>query len=182
MSLADLLEIAELPGQVMRELLQPAAEQVPEYDPELGPAISKVGASEHGHCTGALLDDCTCCHTYHFRSSYSCFRCRLPLLRLQISASSSSKALELLHELSQSLTTRLLVRSGEIKASNRGFGRDCECRLALPPRSCSGARSAWAARVPIAAEIMPCSHGSSLSHQNRLLSCTVCLRLIRPVA
>ena len=42
-------------GQVMRELLQPAAVEVPEYDPELGPPIGKA----HG-CLCVSVCVCVC--------------------------------------------------------------------------------------------------------------------------
>ena len=35
--------VMNLSFQVMRELLQPAAVEVPEFDPDLGPAIGKGG-------------------------------------------------------------------------------------------------------------------------------------------
>ena len=47
--------------QVMRELLQPAAVEVPEFDPDLGPAICKAGRSDE-----CLEKPCRCdCDIYH---------------------------------------------------------------------------------------------------------------------
>ena len=53
--------VMNLSFQVMRELLQPAAVEVPEFDPDLGPAIGKAGRFDECLDRACRCDCVSCC-------------------------------------------------------------------------------------------------------------------------